>query len=556
MNTQPKNHGADSGRTGWISLGLLMILVLMGPVVGAARAADAPRRLTPPVLKSLTDEALLDSLQRTAFLYFWDEANPINGLIRDRSQAGSPSSIAAQGFGITAICIAIDHGWVTRSEGRDRILLGMQTLWDGPQGDTEFNTNGYKGLFYHFLDINSGLRTWSSELSTIDTALLMAGVIDAKQYFSTGDPGDAEIRALSDSLYYRVDWEFMRNGGYGIRMGWKPGTGFSGYGTWVGYNEAMILYLLALGSPTHPIPDYNWAYWTTGYNWSLQYGQIYVNFPPLFGHQYSHCWIDFRNLRDAYMRLRGIDYFENSRRATLAAREYCIANPNGWTGYGADLWGLTASDDPGGYLAHGAPPGQNDNGTITPTAAAGSIAFAPEIVLPALHNMYDNYGSMLWGKYGFKDAFNLTQFWWGTDYLGIDQGPIVIMIENYLNEAVWNRMMSNADIRTALQRAGFIDVSGVPDGPAVTDQMIQLDQNAPNPFRNSTRISYRVAEPGEVILRLYDVRGRCLRKVVDEASAEKMQQMTLDSRGIPSGIYLYSLEAHGRTKWKRCIILK
>ncbi len=557
MIKQTTYHGGMHGLSGSrIRLGLLVALFLIGSSAGPVLAGNSQRSLTVPALKSLTDEALLDSLQRTGFLYFWDEANPVNGLIRDRSQPGSACSIAAQGFGITAICIAIDHGWISRSEGRDRILLGMQTLWNGPQGDTEYNTNGYKGLFYHFLDINSGLRTWSSELSTIDTALLMAGVIDAKQYFTGEDPGEVEVRALSDSLYYRVDWEFVRNGGNGIRMGWKPNTGFSGYGTWVGYNEAMVLYLLALGSPTHPVPDYTWAYWTSGYNWSLQYGQIYVNFPPLFGHQYSHCWIDFRDLRDAYMRLHGIDYFENSRRATIAAREYCIANPSGWAGYGADLWGLTASDDPGGYLAHGAPPAQNDNGTITPTAAAGSIAFAPEIVLPALHNMYDNYGSMLWGKYGFKDAFNLTQFWWGSDYLGIDEGPIVIMIENYLNGGIWDRMMGNADIRAGLQRAGFIDVSAVPDGPKVSEQMIELDQNAPNPFRNSTRISYRVAEAGEVTLRLYDVRGRCLRTVASEASAKEMQHVTLDAQGLPSGIYLYSLEAHGRTEWKRCIIIK
>ncbi len=306
-------------------------------------------------------------------------------MIRDRSQSWSPCSIAAQGFGITAICIAIDHGWVTREEGRDRIMLGMETLWNGNQSDAEFGINGYKGLFYHFLDINSGFRAWSCELSTIDTALLMAGVLDAKQYFNTEEAEDVELRALADSLYYRVDWDFMRNGGNGIRMGWKPGTEFGGFGNWIGYNEAMILYILALGSPTHPVPWYSWAYWTTGYNWSTQYGQTYLIFPPLFGHQYSHCWIDFRDIQDDYMRLRGITYHENSRRATLAAREYCIANPYGWTGYGENLWGLTASDDPDGYAAHGAPPAQNDNGTITPTAAASSIVFAPEVVIPALH---------------------------------------------------------------------------------------------------------------------------------------------------------------------------
>ena len=523
---------------------LLASLVLAVP--GGVLAAE----------KSLTTPALLDSLQYTAFKYFWEEANPANGLIRDRSQPGSPCSIAAQGFGISAICIAIDHGWVTRSEGRDLILLGMQTLWNGPQNDTYNVTNGYMGFFYHFLDINSGLRAWSCELSTIDTALLMAGVIDAKQYFDTSDPGDVELRALADSLYYRVDWEFAQNGGNGIRMGWKPATGFSGYGTWVGYNEAMILYLLALGSPTHPVPWYAWAYWTTGYNWGTQYGQTYVLFPPLFGHQYSHCWIDFREIKDEYMDLRGITYHENSRRATLAAREYCIANPGGWDGYGENLWGLTASDDPGGYLAHGAPPAQNDNGTITPTAAASSIAFAPEVVIPALHHMYDEYGGLIWGKYGFKDAFNLSVFWVGSDYLGIDQGPIIMMIENYLSGSTWERFMENPDILAGLSQAGFTSVSAVPEGPRGSLDVIELGQNAPNPFSGSTLISYRVAKPGPVILRVYDLRGHLVRELFGQASDTNLQQLTLDARDLASGVYSYSLEANDQKVWKRCIIVK
>jgi hypothetical protein len=524
---------------------------------GSAMAEFLPAAgTTYPAEKSLTTPALLDSIQRTAFEYFWDEANPVNGLIRDRSQPGSPCSIAAQGFGISAICIAIDHGWVTREEGRARVLLGMQTLWNGTQGDSEFGINGYKGLFYHFLDINSGNRVWSCELSTIDTALLMAGVLDGKQYFNTADPVDQELRALADSLYQRVDWDFMRDGGNAIRMGWIPSSGFDTFGPWVGYNEAMILYILALGSPTHPVPWYSWAYWTTGYNWSTQYGQTYLIFPPLFGHQYSHCWIDFRDIQDEYMSLRGITYHENSRRATLAAREYCIDNPLGWTGYGENMWGLTASDDPDGYLAHGAPPAQNDNGTITPTAAASSIAFAPEIVIPALHYMYDNYGGLIWGKYGFKDAFNLSVFWVGSDYLGIDQGPIVMMIENYLNGSVWDRFMENPDLQAGLAQAGFNKISPVPGDSHGPLTIIELGNNRPNPFTGSTVISYRVAKPGPVTLRVYDLRGRLVRQINDEASDRNIQQIDLDARDLASGIYSYSLEANGQKEWKKCVIIK
>ena len=555
-----RNCGTDRRRTpAWLCVGLFLMVVYAG-VATAATAAPRGTRDDYPVLtlagKALTNDALLDSLQRRSFKYFWYEANPVNGLIRDRSQAGSPCSIAAQGFGISAICIAIDHGWVTREEGRARILLGMQTLWSGAQGNGIYNTNGYKGLFYHFLDINSGNRVWTCELSTIDTALLMAGVLDAKQYFNTDDAGDVAIRDLSDSLYRRVDWDFMRNGGAGIRMGWNPETGFATFGSWAGYNEAMILYVLALGSPTHPVPATCWNFWTTGYGWGTYYGQSYVVFAPLFGHQYSHCWLDFRGIPDAYMAARGIDYFENSRRATYAARSYCIQNPYGRSSYGADLWGLTASDDPGGYLAHGAPPAQNDNGTISPTAAAGSIAFAPEIVLPCLQNMYDTWGLGLWGKYGFKDAFNPTVYWWGPDWLGIDQGPIVIMIENYLNGSVWHRYMMNADIVNGLKRAGFLNVTATPDQPVRPISMIELQQNAPNPFHGSTTISFRVREPGPVVLKLYDLRGRQVQQVDAEASADDLQQITLDGRGLPSGVYAYSLEYHGRKEWKRCIIVK
>jgi hypothetical protein len=558
------NTGLD-GRGGWrrLAVGLWVGVMLVAMSAGLALGGDETRRgtredLPVPTIagKSLTNEALLDSLQRTAFNYFWYQANAANGLIRDRSQFGSPCSIAAQGFGISAICIGIDHGWVTREAGRARIKLGLQTLWNGTQGSAAAGVNGYKGLFYHFLDINSGNRTWTCELSTIDTALLMAGVLDAKQYFGTVDPEDMALCALADSLYRRVDWDYMRNGGAAIRMGWKPESGFTTFGNWIGYNEAMILYVLALGSPTHPVPASSWNTWCSGYQWGTYYGQSYLVFAPLFGHQYSHCWIDYRGIPDAYMNARGIDYFENSRRATYAARSYCIANPYGRSGYGENLWGLTASDDPSGYLAHGAPPAQNDNGTITPTAAASSIAFAPEIVLPCLQNMYDTWGWALWGRYGFKDAFNPTVIWVGTDWLGIDEGPIIMMIENYLNGSVWSRYMRNSYIVRGLQRAGFLNVTAAPERPYSPLSAIELQQNAPNPFHGSTTVSFRVREAGPVVLNLYDLRGRLMRHVEAEVPADDLQQITLDGRGLPSGVYAYSLESHGRREWKRCLIVK
>jgi hypothetical protein len=341
-----------------------------------------------------------------------------------------------------------------------------------------------------------------------------------------------------------------------IYMGWKPGTLFSGYGGWYGYNEAMVLYLLALGSPTHPVPATTWMTWTSGYQWQTWYGYTYVNFPPLFGHQYSHCWFDFRNRPDAYMTAKGIDYFENSRRATLAAREYCIANPGGHTGYGANLWGLTASDDPWGYSAHGAPPAQTDNGTITPTAAASSIPFAPEVVIPTLHYMYDNLGAGLWGPYGFRDAFNLDQVWWDTDYLGIDEGPIIIMIENYRNQAVWNRFMMNPDVVTGLQQAGFANATGVGGEVASGSTPRRLQQNRPNPFRAASTISFRLENPGPAKLVLYDASGRQVRTLLDGFQEAGDHEIRLDGGNLAGGVYFYRLDYPGGRESRRCIVLR
>ncbi len=505
---------------------------------------------------ALTTEQLLDQVQHATFDYFWNEANPSNGLVKDRSTSGSPASIASVGFGLTAITIGIDHGWVSRADGRDRVLTTLQTFWNGPQGTASSGMMGYKGLFYHFLDMNTGARVWNCELSTIDTALLMAGVLDAKQYFDTTEALDIQIRDLADSLYQRVDWEFMRANGVGIRMGWNPEGGFSSFGTWVGYNEAMILYILALGSPTHPVLSNTWFTWTSGYNWSTQYGYEYLVFPPLFGHQYSHCWIDFRGIQDVYMQSKGSTYFENSRKATLAAHAYCVDNPLGWLGYGDLLWGLTASDDPGGYLAHGAPPAQNDNGTISPTAAASSIAFAPEIVIPTLHYMYDNLYADLWSVYGFKDAFNLTQGWWATDYLGIDEGPIVIMIENYLNGSVWSRFMQNADVQRGLETATFTQATAAPEATRLGVSAIVLNQNVPNPFAGPSMISYSLPQAGRVTLSLYDVKGRRVRNMVNRVQSAGNHQIRMDLHDLPGGVYFYTLESNGERVGRRCVLMR
>jgi hypothetical protein len=423
------------------------------------------------------DDQFLEYVQETAFDYFWYAANPANGLVPDRSSS-SPCSIAAVGFGLTAIGIGIDHGWISRTQGVARVLATMNTFWNGPQGPVTFGVIGYNGWFYHFLDMNTALRSGSTELSSIDTTLLLAGMLYAKQYFDGTNADETAIRTLADAIFNRVDWNFMSRGTNMVAMGWDPTTGFTSFGNWIGYNEGMIIYCLGLGA-TNPLPASSWSQWTSGYAWNTLYGYSFVPFPPLFTHQYPHCWIDFRHITDAYMNAHDSTYFENSRRATLAQRNYCIANPSNEVGYSSTNWGLTACDDPNGYRAHGAPPPQSDDGTIAPTAPAGSMPFAAEVCLPTLQSMYTRFRTHIWSLYGFKDAFNFNSpTWYGPDELGIDEGPIVIMIENYRTQRPWQLFMRNAEIQRGLQRAGFMPL------PFVALNIL------PQPTQNSFNLSW------------------------------------------------------------------
>jgi hypothetical protein len=410
-----------------------------------------------------SDDAFLDYLQEANFDYFWYLANPANGLVPDRTAVGSVCSIAAVGFGLTAIGIGIDHGWISRTQGAARVTTTLNTFLQGPQGTNTSGIIGYNGWFYHFLDMGTALRAPNSELSSIDTALLLAGILYAKQYFNDTNATETSIRTMADAIFNRVNWNFMSRGTEAVSTGWLPTTGFSGYGFWQGYDEGMIIYLLGLGTATNPLPALGWSYWTSGYTWATNYGEAYIPFPPLFGHEYSHCWVDFRHIADVYMNSHSSTYFENSHRAALAQQAYCIADPLGWVGYSSLVWGLTASDDPPppaphGYTAHGAPPAQNDDGTITPTAAGGAISFASEIALPTLKYFYSQFRLHIWTEYGFRDAFNFSVQWYDTDELGIDQGPIVIMIENYRTQRVWQLFQQNPEIQRGVQRAGFVSL--------------------------------------------------------------------------------------------------
>lgn len=416
------------------------------------------------------DDAFLDYLEQANFDFFWYAANPANGLIPDRSTAGSACSIASVGFGLTAIGIAIDHGWVTRDQGAARVLTTLNTFWNGPQGTNASGEIGYNGWFYHFLDMNTATRSGSSELSSIDTTLLLGGILYAKQYFNGTNATETSIQTLASSIFNRVNWQWFAPdlpATNAVRMGWLPTTGFSTYGDWIGYDEGMLLYLLGMGTATNPLPAGCWNYWTSGYDWGTAYNESFVLFPPMYGHEYSHCWVDFRHVGDSYMNAHASTYFENSHRAALAQQAYCAANPGAWPGYSSTVWGLTACDDPFGYAVHGAPPADNDNGTIAFTASGGSMAFAPEIALPTLEYFYRTGRKQFWTQYGFIDSFNISQSWYDNAELGLDQGPIVIMAENYRNQNIWRWFMLNPEIQRGLQQAGFVSLPFV----ALTEQI-------------------------------------------------------------------------------------
>lgn len=419
----------------------------------------------------------LDELQKRTFGYFWDLADSANYQIPDRYPRETFSSIAATGFGLTAYIVGVEKGYVSRQDAAERVLNTLKVLHQLPQGATKTGVSGYKGFFYHFLTYQNATRYKNVELSSIDTGLLMAGILSTMSYFDKDNSVESGIRKLADDLYRRVEWDWMMTNEGVLSMGWKPESGFLEY-SWKGYSEANILYILALGSPTHPIDQSSWQNWTKTYPWATYEGQTFVNHSPLFIHQYSHMFLDFKGIQDEYMKQKGIDYFENSRRATYANRAYCIRNPRGFVGYNENCWGLTACDGPGykdtiiqdeprvfhGYMARGASVVDvRDDGTISPTAAGGSVPFAPEICLPALAYMWDTFYDDLVGEYGFKDAFNLTWVdeknekngWFDNDYLGIDQGPILIQIENYKTGLIWDIMKKNPYIIKGLQKAGF-----------------------------------------------------------------------------------------------------
>ena len=417
----------------------------------------------------------LEQLQHDTFGYFLHEANPANGLVVDKTETNWPASIAATGLALACYPIGVERGFMPRTTAVQRTLATLRFFWNSPQGP-EPDATGYRGFYYHFLDMHSGRRAWQCELSTVDSAFLLVGALTAGMYFDADTPDETEIRTLGDALYQRADWQWAQNGGATVTHGWKPESGFLNY-RWEGYDEALLLYVLGLGSPTHPLPAQSYAAWASTYQWDRCYGQEYLYAGSLFTHQLSHVWIDFRGIQDDFMRQKGIDYFENSRRATYAQQQYAIDNPRKFTGYGSHCWGITASEGPGettldvngverqffDYLARGVPYGPDD-GTLAPWAVVASLPFAPEIVLPTLDYCIHQAKLTEFNSYGFKASFNPSHpglagnpyGWWVSPWhFGLNQGPIVLMIENYRTGFLWQLMRNCPYIVDGLRRAGF-----------------------------------------------------------------------------------------------------
>ncbi len=383
------------------------------------------------------DRQLLVQIQKDAFKYFLDQTNPSTGLTKDSSRFGSPASIAATGFALASFAIGTSHGWISHKDAYRRILRTIHTAQD--------KQTGVKGFYYHFLDPETGRRTWSSEVSSIDTALFIAGLLLAATYFQGTDLADEAAR-----LYERVDWNWMLNGTDLFSHGWKPKQGFLPY-YWDMYSEHLILQALALGTETNPVPEKVWHAWKRETEIYREKEIVYAYTGSLFTYQYSHAYIDFRDLRD-----NEINYFDNSKLASEANREFSKEHETEYRTY-ETYWGISASLGPDGYKAYGAMPGTAfHDGTITPYASIASIVFTPDESLAAIKAMNDNLKPKLYGPYGFLDAFNLDVNWQADEYIGIDQGIIVLMLENYLNRgAVWKRFMQLPLITRWLERAGL-----------------------------------------------------------------------------------------------------
>jgi hypothetical protein len=399
-----------------------------------------PARPPAQTYLSPADDALLEEVEKANFLYFWEQGNPQTGMVKDRcnvrtNDTGVVASIAATGFGLTALCIGQKRGYISLSDARERVVASLRFLWK--------KLPTHRGFFYHFANLNTGERMWDSEVSSVDTAILLCGILTCRQHFQ-----HSEISLLAYEIFNRVDWTWLSEDTSLLPHGWTPEIGFLS-SRWDYYSELMMMYLLGLGSAAYPLRVETWNAWKRNI---FEYdGLRYIgSFAPLFVHQYSQAWFDFRGKRDKYA-----DYFHNSAIATDVHRRFCVELAKQFPDYSDDLWGITASDSQKGYVVWGGPPSTGPiDGTVVPSASAGSLPFLPQPVMRVLQNIKNRYGAG-WSRYGFVNAFNPLKNWYDTDVIGIDTGITMVMAENARTGFVWETFMKNPEAKRGMERAGF-----------------------------------------------------------------------------------------------------
>ncbi|MFH1119320.1 MAG: glucoamylase family protein [Bacteroidota bacterium] len=526
----------------WVKpLGTEVSLVYRIYALNAANEPSEPSTPASATTHFFSDEEFLDMVQEYTFRYFYDYAHPLSGMIRERNNSGDVVTIGGSGFGIMALLVGVERGFITRQEGIDRLKKILTFLE---------NSDRFHGAWPHWINGSTGdvipFSTKDNGGDLVETGFLVEGLLTARQYFNLSTPDEQEIASRITNLWESVEWDWYTKNNSGVLYWhWSPNFGWQINMQIRGWNEASIIYMLAIASPTHSIPSSYWnngwagtSYYINGgsfYGHKLEVGWDYGG--PLFFAHYSFLGFDPRSKKDDFT-----NYFILNRNHTLINRAYCIDNPKNYTGYNENCWGLTASDDPDGYMAH-EPTSSRDNGTITPTAALSSIPYTPAESLGALKYFYRELGQKTWGPMGFYDAFNQSRNWWATSYLAIDQGPIIGMIENHRSGLLWNNFMANPEINSMMDAIGFTY-----DANSVNNSESDFDFDLfPNPAVNGyVNLSIKMKSVGLVTIQVIDITGRVVSEFEHETRLQGINAVPVDVKGLAAGLYTISLTGPSR----------
>ncbi len=512
------------------------------------------------ITHTMADEEFLDMVQRSTFRYFYDYGHPVSGLSRERLGSGETVTSGGSGFGLMALLVGVERGYITREQGVERMLKILNFLKN--------NAAKFHGAFSHWLNGSTGtvipFGQYDDGGDLVETSFMIQGILTVRQYFNEVNTDEEQIRNLCTEIWEGVEWSWYRRVSFSnyLYWHWSPNYGWQINFRLIGWMETMITYMLSIASPTYSVPaslfhdgwaSSNYTNSNSYYGYRLWVGPNYGG--PLFFAHYSFLGFDPRDKKDVYC-----NYFENNKHHTLINRAYCIANPYSHPGYGENNWGLTASDEPNGYSAHA--PYSNDNGTITPTAAISSMPYTPTESIEALKNFYRTYGSNVWGEYGFKDAFNPSQNWFASSYIAIDQGPIIVMIENYRSGLLWEKFMANPEIRPMLDSIGFVpdSITSVGDEVNTVDDF-ELLGNYPNPFNPTTTIVFNLNANENVAIEIFNHLGEKVRELSNKeyfAGENKILWNGLndENKNVSSGIYLYKISTAQNTLYGKMILQK